>query len=144
MTTRQILAQVIAAIPNLLHQTTSPSFIRDPDTHVHVRTPEEVADKIASILPALLAAEGCVLVELPNIEPDGYGSWSVRVPLSEQPWADGEVFINRAGRITLAGIPTRLPLADVPAVGAALLAMHTAARIYQHRAGGVVRAPKRG
>ncbi|SHQ49166.1 hypothetical protein [Mycobacteroides abscessus] len=144
MTVRQILAQVIAGIPNLLHQDATARFIRDPATHVHVHTPDEVADKIASILPALLAAEGCVILELPHIAPDGHGGWSVRVPLSEQPWADGEIFINQAGGITLAGIPAKLPLSDVPAVGSALLAVHTAAsnRRYQAGRGGTPR-PRR-
>ncbi|MFA4084321.1 hypothetical protein ONA92_21725 [Mycobacteroides salmoniphilum] len=126
MTARTVLARVIAGIPNLLSRIHDPSFIRDPDTFVEVRTPEEVADRIASVLPALLAAEGIMLVELPYLGPDGYGGWSIRVPLSEQPWADGEVFLDRTGRIVLAGIPRQLPVADVPGVAAALLAIHAA------------------
>jgi len=121
-----VLARVIAGIPNMLSRTHDPSFIRDPDAFVEVRTPEEVAGRIASVLPALLAAEGILLVELPNIAPDGYGGWAVRIPLSEQPWADGEVFLDRTGRIALAGIPRSLPIADAPTVAAALLAIHAA------------------
>ncbi|SHS19440.1 Uncharacterised protein [Mycobacteroides abscessus subsp. abscessus] len=123
---REALRRVIAAIPDLLWHHATRSFIRDADTHVQIRTQDEVADRIASILPALLAAEGYVLVELPNIDPDGYGSWSVRVPLSEQPWADGEVIRTGSASIALAGVPAAIPLRDVPAVAAALLAMHTA------------------
>ena len=118
-----VLARVIAGIPHLLSRTHDPSFIRDPDAFVEVRTPEEVAGRIASVLPDLLAAEGILLVELPNIAPDGYGGWAVRVPLSEQPWADGEVCLDKEGRIALAGIPRPLRVADVPAVAAALLAV---------------------
>ncbi|SKL84164.1 Uncharacterised protein [Mycobacteroides abscessus subsp. massiliense] len=126
MTARTVLTRVIAGIPNLLSRTHDPNFIRDPDAFVEVRTPEEVADRIASVLPALLTAEGILLLELPDIEPDGYGGWSIRVPLSEQPWADGEVFLDRTGRIALAGIPLPLPVADSPAVAAALLAVYKA------------------
>jgi hypothetical protein len=120
-----VLARVIAGIPHLLSRTHDPSFIRDPEAFVEVRTPEEVAGRIASVLPDLLAAEGILLVEIPNVGPDGYGGWAVRVPLSEQPWADGEVCLDKAGRIALAGIPRPLRGADVPAVAAALLAVHT-------------------
>lgn len=128
---RDALRRVIAAIPDLLWHRATRNFIRDADTHDQVRTQEEVADRIASILPALLATEGYVLVELPNIEPDGYGSWSVRVPLSEQPWADGEVIRTGQCSITLCGLPRPLPLRDVPALAAALLAMHTAIDLAQ-------------
>lgn len=113
-------------MPNLLSRKATPSFIRDPDSHVHVCTQDEVADKIASILPALLLAEGYLLMELPNIEPDGYGGWSVHVPLSERPWAGGEIRIAHTGHVLLAGVPPRLPLADAPTVAGALLAIHTA------------------
>lgn len=120
------LARLIAGIPNLLNRTHDPSFIRDPDAFVEVRTPEEVAERIASVLPDLLAAKGILLVELPAVAPDGYGGLAVRVPLSEQPWADGEVCLDKAGRIAFAGIPRPLPVADSPAVAAALLAIHKA------------------
>lgn len=119
-----VLARLIAGIPNLLTCTHEPSFIRDPDARVEVRTPEEVARRIASVLPDLLAAEQILLVELPGVAADDYNGWAVRVPLSEQPWADGEVCLDRAGRVALAGIPRPLRVADVPAVAAALLAVH--------------------
>lgn len=76
------------------------------------------------MLPDLLAAEQILLVELPSVAADNYSGWAVRVPLSEQPWADGEVCLDRAGRVALAGIPRPLRVADVPAVAAALLAVH--------------------
>ncbi|WP_234783894.1 hypothetical protein [Mycobacteroides immunogenum] len=126
MSARGVLTRVIAGIPDLLSCIVTQRFIRDTATHVHVRTAGEVADRIAAVLPALLAAEGYELVELPGICPDGYGGWSVRVPLTGQPWADGEVRIDDAGRVALAGVPLRLEVVDVPAVAAALLAVHTA------------------
>lgn len=126
MTARAVLTQLIAGIPDLLGRTVTPRFIADPAAYAHVRSADEVADRIASVLPALLAAEGYVLVQLPNIGPDGYGGWSVRVPLSEQPSADGEVFIDRAGRLVLCGFPSRIPICDAQALAAALLAIHTA------------------
>ncbi|WP_255785919.1 hypothetical protein [Mycobacteroides abscessus] len=131
--TRRVLKQLITGIPDLLARTITPSFSRDPEPYMHISTLDEVADRIASLLPALLAAEGYALIELPHLEPDGYGSWSVRVPLSEQPWADGEVLFDRHGRFALIGIPSKLPAADAPAVAAALLAVHTAIENHRHR-----------
>lgn len=128
MSARAVLTRLIAGIPDLLGRTATPNFIGDPAAHVHVRSTDEVADRIASVLPALLAAEGYMLVQLPNIDPDGYGGWSVRVPLSEQPCADGEVFIDQTGRLALSGFPSRIPLRDALGLAAALLAIHTTAQ----------------
>lgn len=128
MTARAVLTRLIAGIPDLVSRHVTPRFISDPPAYMHVRSADEVADRIASVLPALLAGEGYVLVQLPNIDPDGYGGWSVRVPLSEQPCADGEVFIDQDNRLALAGFPSRIPIVDAPGLASALLAIHTAAR----------------
>lgn len=130
---RAALTRLIASIPNLLTDVATPTFIRDPSASVRLRTPHEVADRIASVLPALLAAEGYAVVELPRIEPDGFGGWSVRVPMSDRPWADGEIYLDPTGRVALANIAPRVPPADVPTLAAALLAVHTALSNQRHR-----------
>lgn len=121
------ISQAIAGIPNLLGITQK----RLGDTHptALVYTPEQVAARIAAVLPPLLQAAGWLLVELPDVGVDEYGSESVRVPLSDQPWADGAVRLDRTprgNRLALSGIRTPLAVDDAPTVAAALLAAHAA------------------
>lgn len=122
-----LISQAIAGIPNLLGTTQTRLGDTHPTTLVY--TPEQVAARIAAVLPSLLQAAGCLLVELPDVARDAYGFQSVRVPLGGQPWADGTVRLHatsRGNRLTLSGIPTPLAAADAPAVAAALLAAHAA------------------
>ncbi|TDZ94802.1 hypothetical protein [Mycobacteroides salmoniphilum] len=122
------ISQAIAGVPNLLGTTQTRLGDTHPTTLVY--TPEQVAARIAAVLPSLLQAAGCLLVELPEVGLDEYGSESVRVPLGGQPWADGAVRLDRTprgNRLALSGIPTPLAADDAPTVAAALLAMHLAA-----------------
>lgn len=122
-----LIRQAIAGIPNLL-DITQTRLGTHPTTVVY--TPEEVAARIASVLPPLLQSVGCLLVELPDVARDAFGSESVRVPLGGQPWADGTIRLHRTpsgNRLTLSGIPAPLATDDAPTVAAALLAMHLAA-----------------
>ncbi|SHY94369.1 hypothetical protein [Mycobacteroides abscessus] len=122
-----LISQAIAGIPNLLGTTQTRLGDSQPTTLVY--TPEQVAARIAAVLPSLLQSAGCLLVELPDVAQDAFGSESVRVPLSGQPWADGAVRLHRAprgNRLTLSGIPTPLAADDAPTLAAALLAAHAA------------------
>lgn len=128
--TRAVLRRAIAGIPSLLSSEVVANFVRDAPTHVRVHSLEEVAGKISALLPALLIAEGYMLVEVAHVEPDGFGGWSVRVPLSERPWADGEVYLQ-SGAVVLGGVPSRIPVGDAEAVAAALLAVRAAVEVHR-------------
>lgn len=124
---RRELAQAIERIPNLLSATVVEKFTHAPRHVVH--TQHEVADRIASVLPDALIARGCVLVDLPVVEPDPLGGFSLRVPLSRQPWADCEVRLDALGcDVILSGLPQRLAVIDGAHVAAAVMAVVLAER----------------
>ncbi|WP_286150724.1 hypothetical protein [Mycobacterium sp. D16R24] len=120
------VGDLVGSIPNLLGTVVIEKFT------LHERpvifTPAEVAARIAAVLPDALRQRGYAIVELPRVEPDGFGGRCVRVPLVAQPWADGEIRIDMtAHTVAIVGIPSRLLIADVPVVATALLSAH-----YEH------------
>lgn len=117
------VGDLVGSIPNLLGAVVIEKFT------LHERpvifTPGEVAARIAAVLPESLRQRGYLIVELPAAEPDGYGGYSIRVPLVAQPWADGEIRIDVRNRgVSVVGVPARLLLEDAPTVAAALLGAH--------------------
>lgn len=122
---RKAVEQLIARIPNLLSAPIVEKFTGRRSTVVH--TQDQVAALIGAVLHGGLKSEGYELVELPAAGPDGYGGISVRVALSNQPWADAEIRITRSrrgGDWIISGIPNPLTVDDVPIVAAALLAIY--------------------
>lgn len=117
---RQVRA-FIEAIPNLLQATIREKFTDRPITVTHSQA--EVAARIAAVFGDSMRARGCVVVELPSVETDEHGQRSVRIPLTSQPWADGEIRIDHAGRIAVHSIPAKLFPQDAAAVAGALLAL---------------------
>jgi len=123
--TGDAIEQVIAGMPNLLSLTRIPKYGAAPVTVVHSQ--RAVASRITSVLPELLRERGFVVVRLSAVRLDDFGCPSVRVFLSDRPWADGEVYVQ-ADRLVWTSVPARVLLQDAPAVAAALLAVHDAAR----------------
>ncbi|RIR09384.1 hypothetical protein [Mycobacteroides abscessus] len=120
---RRTVADFIAGIPNLLTTVVVEKFTHERREVTY--SPREVAERIAAVLPAGLRERGYVLLELPAVERDEYGAYSVRVPLVARPWAPAEIRMRRTAKgdqVTIVG--TTLPLAtdDVPAIAAGLLA----------------------
>ncbi len=123
MDARNAIQQVIEHIPNLLSATVVERFTEKPEHVVH--TQEHVADLIASVMPANLLAKGYMVIGLPNIETTDTGRRSIRVPITAQPWSDGEVRISpRGDEVAIVNIPALLPMQDVPALATALMAAH--------------------
>lgn len=99
-----------------------------------VFTQDDIAGHVASTLADKLGDKGCRIVELPPVETDEYGSRTVRVTITGQGWAYGEVRIDeRHDRLVIVDIPSRLPIDDAPAVAAAMLAAYAQARPYRSR-----------
>ncbi|SIC55925.1 Uncharacterised protein [Mycobacteroides abscessus subsp. abscessus] len=120
MNVRTAISQIIEHIPNLLSANVFERFSGTSEHVVH--TQAHVADLIASVLPSNLLAEGYLIIELPTIE-DENGRRLVRVPITAQPWADGEVRISRQGDlVAIVNVPAKLPMQDVPALACALMA----------------------
>ncbi|EIV23286.1 hypothetical protein BKG58_10070 [Mycobacteroides abscessus subsp. abscessus] len=89
----------------------------------------EIAVKVARALLHRLGDRGYQVVWLPPVNEDEFGTRTVQVPLSFQPWADGEVRLNEHGTgVVIAHVPSRLPIRDAPQLAAALLAAHRATR----------------
>lgn len=123
MDARKAIQQVIEHIPNLLSATVVERFTEKSEHVVH--TQEHVADLIASVMPANLLAKGYMVIGLPNIETTDTGRRSIRVPITAQPWSDGEVRISpRGDEVAIVNIPALLPMQDVPALATALMAAH--------------------
>ena len=123
--TADAIEQVIADMRNLLSLTRTPKYSETPVTEVHSQ--DQVASRIAGVLPELLRERGFVVVRLPAVQMDDFGCPSVRVFLSDRPWADGEVYAQ-ADRLVWTSVPALVLLQDAPAVAAALLAVHDAAQ----------------
>lgn len=124
---RAAVCQSINAIPNLLAAVQVEKFTLHRQLVTYTQL--EVAERIAAVLPQLLKARDCTLLPLPAVEPDGYGGRSIRIPLTDQPWADAEILTDPDAQILrLVGLPTRLPIQDAAVVAAALLAAEAAVR----------------
>lgn len=124
---RVAIRESITAIPNLLGGVHIEKFT------LHQRqvtyTQPEVAELIAAVLPQLLRSRNCALLPLPTIGPDSYGGHSIRIALTNQPWADAEIRIDLDSReLVLVGLPNRLPIQDASTVAAAILAAEVAIR----------------
>lgn len=125
MNVRTALREVIEHIPNLLSATVIERFTERREHVVH--TQEHVAELIASVLPGNLLAKGYLIVKLPTIATDDNGRRSIRVPVTAQPWVDGQVRIGpRGDEVAIVNVPAGLPTQDAPALAAALLAAHSA------------------
>ncbi len=122
------IREVIAGMPNFFRLTQ-----KETVGHGHyvtkVFSQEDIAGHVASKLIDDLITKGCLVVELPPVEADEYGSRVARVPITGQGWAYGEVRLNdRGDRAVIVDVPSRLPIEDAPALAAALLAVHAAAK----------------
>lgn len=128
MDARKAIREVIEGIPHLFGMTRKVTIGAEGDTETIVYTQAEVADVIASILPDALKAKGHMVIELPGIEsvPDQPHRRYVRVPITAQPWSDGEVRISpHSDEVAIRNVPDRLHMQDVPALASALMAAHS-------------------
>lgn len=128
MDARRAIREVIESIPNLFGVTRKKTIGAEGESETVVYTQAQVADMIASILPDALKTKGHMVIELPSIEsvPDQHRRRYVRVPITAQPWADGEVRISPHGdEVAIRNVPDRLHMQDVPALAAALMAAHS-------------------
>ncbi|MDM2350559.1 Uncharacterised protein [Mycobacteroides abscessus subsp. abscessus] len=138
MDARKAISEVIEAMPNFFRLTRKET-IGQGHYETKVFSQEDIANHVASTLMDNLGAKGCQVVELPPVETDEYGSRTVRVPITGQGWAYGEVRIDeRRDQLAIIDIPARLPIDDAPTVAAALLATYVAARSYRSRWAGDV------
>ena len=124
MSAPRAISRIIGSIPNLLSATVVERFTGKAE-HV-VYSQERVAEAIAAVLPGNLKAEGYLIVKLPNVEMSDTGRRSVRVPITAQPWADGEVLISpRGDQVAIRNVPDVLPMQDIPALASALMAAYS-------------------
>lgn len=127
MDVRAAVREVIASVPGFFGTTRKHTIGVGVDEIVYSQ--DEIAQRVAAVLPDGLAARGVALVGLPPVECEEPGRRWVRVPVTGQPWADGEVRIGARGdRVAFVNIPAGLLVQDVPGFAAALLAVHAAAR----------------
>lgn len=125
MDARKAIREVIENIPNLFGQTRKATIGAEGDTETIVYTQAQVAAAIASILPDGLKAKAHMVIGLPAIEASQPGRRYVRVPITAQPWAGGEVRIGPDGdQVAIVNVPATLPMQDVPALATALMAAH--------------------
>lgn len=128
MDASKAIRELIEVMPNFF-RLTQKATIGNPHYETRVYSQQDIAGHIASILMDQLHTKDCLVVELPPVETDEYGSRTVRVPITGQGWAYGEVRIGDKGdRLNIVDIPSRLPIDSAPAVAAALMAAHLAAR----------------
>ncbi|MEC4840528.1 hypothetical protein R2360_13675 [Mycobacteroides chelonae] len=125
MDARKAIGEIIESIPNLFGLTRKATIGAEGDTETIVYTQAQVADLIASILPDGLKAKGHTVIALPSIETDETSRRYVRVPITDQPWADGWVRISPHGdQVAIVNVPPKLHMQDVPALASALMAAH--------------------
>ncbi|MDB2211815.1 hypothetical protein [Mycobacteroides abscessus] len=132
MDARKAIREVIESIPHLFGVTRRATIGAEGQTETVVYTQAQVADMIASILPDALKAKGHVVIELPGIESvsDQPRRRYVRVPITAQPWSDGEVRISpHDDEVAIRNVPDRLHMQDVPALASALMAAHSTWRL---------------
>lgn len=128
MNVRTAIVEAIERIPNLLGATVTERFTGKRERVTHSQ--EHVADLIAAVLPGSLKADGYLIVKLPAIDVDEAGRRTIRVPVTAQPWSDGEVRIGPCGdEVAIVNVPARLPTQDAPALAVALLAAHALRRL---------------
>ncbi|SIJ40133.1 Uncharacterised protein [Mycobacteroides abscessus subsp. bolletii] len=126
MDARKAIREVIENIPNLFGMTRGVTIGAEGHTETIVYTQAQVADIIASILPDALKTKGHAMIALPEVETDSAGRRYVPVPITARPWAEGEVRISpRGDEVAIANTPPVLPMQDVPALAAALMAART-------------------
>lgn len=126
MDARAAIRDIIEHIPNLLGMTRKVTIGAAGQTETIVYTQAQIADLIAATLPDGLKDRGHLLISLPAIEtmPDQPGRRYVRVPITAQPWSDGEVRISPSGdQVAIVNVPPKLPVHDIPAVATALMAV---------------------
>ncbi|ANN98186.1 hypothetical protein [Mycobacteroides abscessus] len=127
MNVRTAIAQAIERIPNLLDAAVTERFTGRREHVTHSK--EHVADLISAVLPGSLKSDGYLIVKLPAIDVDDAGRRSIRVPITAQPWSDGEVRIGpRGDEVAIVNVPARMPVQDAPALAVALLAAHALRR----------------
>lgn len=127
MDARKAIREIIESIPNLFGTTRKATIGAEGDTETIVYTQAQVADMIASILPDSLKTRGHAVIALPEIDTDDSGRRYVRVPITDQPWADGLVRISPHGdQMAIRDVPDKLPMQDVPALAGALMAAYCA------------------
>ncbi|RIS87461.1 hypothetical protein [Mycobacteroides abscessus] len=132
MDAKRAIHEVIDEMPHFFGLTVRKTIGAEGETETRTYTQVEIAAHVASTLVDKLSAKGCLVVELPTVDTDEYGSRTVRAPITGQGWAYGEVRIDdRHDRLAIVDIPSRLPIDSAPLVAAALLATHAAVRAYQ-------------
>lgn len=120
------IREVIAGVPGFFGTTRKRTIGVGVDEIVYSQ--DEIAQRVAAVLPDGLAARGVALVGLPPVECEEPGRRWVRVPVTGQPWVDGEVRIGARGdRVAFVNIPASLLVQDVPGFAAALMAAHAGA-----------------
>lgn len=125
MDARKAIREIIESIPNLFGTTRKVTIGAEGDTETIVYTQAQVADMIASILPDSLKTKGHAVIALPEIDTDESGRRYVRVPITDQPWADGRVRISPHGdQLAIRDVPDKLHMQDVPALAGALMAVY--------------------
>ncbi|SIM96664.1 hypothetical protein [Mycobacteroides abscessus] len=125
MDARRAIREVIEAIPSLFGTTRTKTIGAEGETETVVYTQAQVADLIASVLPDALKAKGHMVIALPEVESYESGRRYVRVPITAQPWSDGTVPISPHGdAVAIRNVPDKLPMQDVPALAAALMAAY--------------------
>ncbi|WP_195166927.1 hypothetical protein [Mycobacteroides abscessus] len=120
---RAALSDFIAGIPNLLSTTAVEKFTQERREVTY--SPREVAERIAAVLPSGLRERGYELLELPAVERDQDGTYSVHVPLVGRPWAPAEIRMRRTPKgdqVTIVGAALPFSTDDVAAIAAGLLA----------------------
>lgn len=120
---RRAVADFIAGIPNLLTTVVVEKFTQERREVTY--SPREVAERIAAVLPAGLRERGYVLLELPAVERDEYGTYGVLVPLVGRAWAPAQIRMRRTptgDQVTIVGASLPFAADDVPAIAAGLLA----------------------
>lgn len=125
MDARKAIREIIESIPNLFGTTRKVTIGAEGDTETIVYTQAQVADMIASILPDSLKTKGHAVIALPEIDTDESGRRYVRVPITDQPWADGVVRISPHGdQLAIRDVPDKLHMQDVPALAGALMSAY--------------------
>lgn len=120
---RSALADSIASIPDLLSTVVVEKFTHERRAVTY--SPREVAERIAAVLPSGLRDRGYELLELPAVELDQYGTYSVRIELVGRPCAPAEIRMRRTptgDQVTIVGATFPFATDDVPAIAAGLLA----------------------
>lgn len=120
---RASVTDFIAGIPNLLSTVVVEKFTQERREITY--SPREVAERIAAVLPSGLRERGYELLELPAVEQDQHGTYSVHVPLVSRSWAPAEIRMRRTPKgdqVTIVGAALPFAVDDVPAIAAGLLA----------------------